>query len=128
MTRKKLYKKYVLYATLYTILAVVVTAIFEKVLAKDPVEAVEATGGGADQFGSCITWNQLGMDDPGTAASAVFDYNNTAIAFAAGVYTVTATRIPVAGPAPGGDTIAFAYTVATGATTRTGTGPYSGLK
>lgn len=90
--------------------------------------AVEATGGGTNQYDQCDTWAELGIEDPGTAASSVFDYNNTPISFAANVYTITATRTPVAGPAPGGDTITFTYNVATGATTRAGTGAYSGLK
>jgi len=90
--------------------------------------AIEAATGTANDYGNCTTWAQLGMDDPGTVASSVFDYNDTPIAFAAPVYTIVATRTPVTGPTPGGETITFTYNVTSGVTARNGSGPYAGLR
>ena len=84
--------------------------------------AVEATTGVADQYGSCDSFAEIGIDDPGTQASSVFTY---AIAFASPNWSVVATRV---GGAAAGDTITFSYNVTNGATTRVGTGAYSALK
>lgn len=85
--------------------------------------ANDAVNGTTNNYSTCITWDQLATEDP---SSVIFGYNNVPISFNSNVYTITAQRLPPSAAA--GDTITFTYNVVTGATTRTGTGAYSGLK
>lgn len=102
--------------------------------------AREATLGVPLDYGNCITFAQLGTDDPSAAGGlvpgAIFDYGGPAAGhdgtnaadFAAGVWTVEATR--VGGGAAAGSEITFAYTVAAGPPgniQRTGSGAYAGM-
>ena len=87
--------------------------------------AVEAQTGNTDNFAACDTFGELGTDDPGGAASAVFTYLITA-PYVSPNWIVVATRAG-AGAAVG-NTITFNYNTTTGATTRVGTGAYTGLK
>jgi prepilin-type N-terminal cleavage/methylation domain-containing protein len=86
--------------------------------------ALEATGGASDNYLGCDTLAEIGVDDPGAVPSAVFTYGITA--YATPNYQVVATRDALPdGTTP---TITFTYNTTNGATTRAGTGPYSGLK
>ena len=83
--------------------------------------AVEATAGTADNYGDCDTFAELGVEDPGTAASSTFNYVITAYATPSWQVVSTSTRAHLG-------TITFTYNTVTGGTTRAGTGPFSGLK
>lgn len=82
--------------------------------------AVEAITGAPD-YSVCVTFAELGVEDPSTAAGAYFTYGAGA-ALAGTVWTLVATDIAA------GDTITFDYDVTGAGTTRTGTGVYSALK
>ena len=87
--------------------------------------ALEATTGGTDNYGGCDTFAELGTDDPGATPGAVFNYLITA-PYVSPNWVVVATRAGVG--AAVGNTITFNYDTIGGATTRVGTGAYSGLK
>ena len=93
--------------------------------------ANEATTGAAN-WGSCITWDQLGTEDPSNTAGlvpgSIFDYGITFGAPGADDWQVIATR--VGGGAAAGDTITFTYDTAGGGITRVGNagGAYTGLR
>ncbi|MBN1869622.1 MAG: prepilin-type N-terminal cleavage/methylation domain-containing protein [Candidatus Omnitrophica bacterium] len=82
--------------------------------------AVEATGGGAGQYGQCDTFAEIGIEDPGTQVGANFTYAINA--FASPNWVVVATDVGGAG------TITFTYNTLTGAITRVGTGSFTALK
>lgn len=86
--------------------------------------AIEAIGGLANDFANCVTYDEMGIEDPELAPGNSFTYG---VSFAGGTWTTVATRN--AGSALG-DTITFDYVVATGVITRTGSagGAYAGLK
>jgi len=85
--------------------------------------ALEATTGAAADYGNCITFDQLGTEDPGLVPGSIFAY---VVAFGAPNWSVVATRV---GGTAGGDTITFTYDVGAGTITRVGNagGAYSAL-
>ncbi len=71
-------------------------------------------------------WNNLGMEDPAGAANAHWSY--TISQGGTGIYTITATRTTHDNSASSdGNTITISVNNTTGAYSRTGTGPFSGI-
>jgi len=87
--------------------------------------SIEAATGVTNDFDECDTFVETGAEDPGLAASSVFNYSMTA--FADPTWSVVATRV---GSVFDGDTITYAYDILSGITTRAGNpgGAYSNLK
>ena len=79
---------------------------------------------GLPAWNTCLSWDELGTEDPGTVPGAIFSY---VTAFAAPNWSVVATRV---GGAAAGDTITYTYDTAAGGITRVGNaaGAYAGLK
>ena len=82
--------------------------------------ALMAGEGTAVDFTNCDTLANIGVEDPGLAAGAFFDYT---VALAGGVLTFTATS-----KADVANVINVVYDTAAGTITRNGTGDFSGIK
>jgi len=77
-----------------------------------------------DNFAQCDSFAKLGVNNPGLASSAIFSYviND----YVTPNWSIVATRLV---PSEAADsTITFTYNTRSGATTRAGTGVYSGFK
>ena len=88
--------------------------------------ANEATTG-APNWATCVTFAQLGTEDPGLVPGAAYSYAVTFGAPAAADWRAVATRENAGGSADQ-DTITFTYDTAGGGITRVGTGAYATLK
>ena len=86
--------------------------------AADRCSIMAGAATGTVVFTNCVTFAQIGMEDPGTVPGASFTY---ATAFATPNWSITATRAA-------GHTITLTYNTTSGAITRAGTGDFAGIQ